>query len=160
MKEPRGRRKRFNEWGKRTQWWMTSFICVFETLDTSFLKAEHPGLEEGFSLSLSLSVSLPTISFTQVLAYTSGRSASSIYNVMSLFPSHREFNLPQLHTYHKAANIVISAHAKLTPPFLSYTTSSVPRGSAQSQQIKPERNSPFTPKHGKTDSWTLNCSLV
>lgn len=140
---------------------MISFICVFETLDTSFLKAEHPGLEEGFSLSLFLFLSRsPQFLGPIVLAHTSGCSARSIYNVMSLFLSHREFKLPRLHTYHKAANIVISAHAKLTPPFLSYTTSSVPRGSAQSQQIKPERNSPFTPKHGKTDSWTLNCSLV
>lgn len=67
MKEPWGRRKRFNEWGKRTQRWMISFICVFETLDTSFLKAEHPGLEKCFSLSFP-SISWTHSSRTQVAA--------------------------------------------------------------------------------------------
>ncbi len=121
-------------------------FCVFETLVTSFLKAEHPGLQEGFSLSLFLFRSRsPQFVGPIVLVHTSGLSTCSIYNVMSLFLSHREFKLPQLHTYHKAANTVISAHAKLTPPFLSNTTSSVPRGSAQSQQISLKGIPPLLP---------------
>jgi len=65
-----------------------------------------------------------------------------------------------LHNTHKATNTVISAHAKLTPPFLSYTTSSVPRGSAQSQQISLKGIPLLLNKHGKTDSWTLPCVTI
>lgn len=125
---------------------MTSFICVFQTLVTSFLTAEHPGLQKGFSLSLFHFLShSPQFLGPIVLGHTSGQFARSIYNAMSLFPSHREFKLPQLHTYHKAASTVISAHAELTPPFLSCTTSSVPRGSAQSQQISLKGIPPLLP---------------
>lgn len=122
------------------------YLCVWNT--GHFLPKGWTSWSSGRLLCLSLFLFLsrsPQFLGPIVLVHTSGLSTCSIYNVMSLFLSHREFKLPQLHTYHKAANTVISAHAKLTPPFLSNTTSSVPRGSAQSQQISLKGIPPLLP---------------
>lgn len=120
------------------------YLCVWNT--GHFLPKGWTSWPSGRLLSLFLFLSRSTQFLGPiVLVHTSGRSACSIYNVMSLFLSHREIKLSLLHTYHRAANTLISAHAKLTPPILSYTTSSVPRGSAQSQQISLKGIPPLLP---------------